>query len=243
MSNFILFSDSSRGYADHGWLKSHHTFSFANYRNSDRIHFGVLRVFNDDFIDSGMGFGTHPHQNMEIITIPLSGDLAHKDSMGNGTIIRQGDIQVMSAGTGIEHSEYNANDDKPVEILQLWLFPKTLNVTPRYEQKTMDKSGMHNQLLTVLTPNPTENAVWIHQDAWFYLSDLDAGKKLEYQLQKADNAVFVFVISGSLEINGQKLNRRDAIGFTDTEKFEITAQENTQLLLMEFPEELPSFYQ
>ncbi|MBW3519028.1 pirin family protein [Flavobacterium sp. NKUCC04_CG] len=243
MSNFILFSDSSRGYADHGWLKSHHTFSFANYRNSERIHFGVLRVFNDDFIDSGMGFGTHPHQNMEIITIPLSGDLAHKDSMGNGTIIRQGDIQVMSAGTGIEHSEYNANDDKPVEILQLWLFPKTLNVTPRYEQKTMDKSAMHNQLLTVLTPNPTENAVWIHQDAWFYLSDLDAGKKLEYQLQKAANALFVFVISGSLEINGQKLNRRDAIGFTDTEKFEIIAQENTQLLLMEFPEELPSFYQ
>ncbi len=243
MSNFTLFSDSSRGYADHGWLKSHHTFSFANYRNADRIHFGVLRVFNDDFIDSGMGFGTHPHQNMEIITIPLSGDLAHKDSMGNGTIIRQGDIQVMSAGTGIEHSEYNANDDKPVEILQIWLFPKTHNVTPRYEQKTIDKRGMHNELLTVLTPNPTENAVWIHQDAWFYLSDLDAGKQLEYQLQKAGHAVFVFVISGTLEINGQKLNRRDAIGFTDTEKFEITAQENTQLLLMEFPEELPSFYQ
>ncbi|WP_430614204.1 pirin family protein [Flavobacterium sp. JP2137] len=243
MSPFTLFSDSSRGYADHGWLKTHHTFSFGNYRNSQRIHFGALRVFNDDFIDSGMGFGTHPHQNMEIITIPLNGDLAHKDSMGNGTVIREGDIQVMSAGTGIEHSEYNANADKPVEILQIWLFPKTHNVTPRYEQKTIDKKQAHNQLHAVLTPNPTENAVWIHQDAWFYLSDLDAGKTLEYSKQLAGNAVFVFVISGALEINGQKLNRRDAIGFTDTQHFEISAQENTQLLLMEFPEELPSFYQ
>lgn len=242
MSNFILFSDSSRGYADHGWLKSHHTFSFANYRNSDRIHFGVLRVFNDDFIDSGMGFGTHPHQNMEIITIPLSGDLAHKDSMGNGTVIKQGDIQVMSAGTGIEHSEYNANNDKPVEILQIWLFPKTNNVTPRYEQKTIDESQMHNRLLPILTPNPTANAVWIHQDAWFYLSELDKGHKIEYQLQKTGNAVFAFVISGSLEINGQKLNRRDSIGFKATEKFEITATESSKILLMEFPEELPSFY-
>jgi len=189
-----------------------------------------------------MGFGTHPHDNMEIITIPLSGDLAHKDSMGNGAIIRHGDIQVMSAGTGIEHSEYNANSDIPTELLQIWLFPKTQNVTPRYEQKTMNIDLMQNKLFPVLTPNPTEDAVWIHQDAWFYMSHLDMENSVKHTIHQDGQGVFIFVLEGEVNVNGETLKRRDAIGFWETESFEIKASKDSKLLLMEFPMDLPSYF-
>ncbi|SFJ28201.1 pirin family protein [Myroides guanonis] len=241
MKNNILFKADSRGYADHGWLKSHHTFSFANYRDNDRIHFGVLRVLNDDDIAAGMGFGTHPHNNMEIISIPLAGDLAHKDSMGNGTTIKHGDIQVMSAGTGIEHSEFNANNDKATELLQIWIFPDKVNVTPRYQQITLNPEDRKNTWEQVLSPNPDDKGVWIHQNAWFHMADLEAGKELNYTLKDPTNGIFLFVIEGSITIDNQNLDRRDALGFWEETAFSVKATTNSQLLVMEIPMELPSY--
>lgn len=241
MQNKIIYKADSRGYADHGWLKTHHTFSFANYRNYDRIHFGVLRVLNDDYIAPGMGFGTHPHDNMEIISIPLSGDLAHKDSMGNGTVIKHGDIQVMSAGTGIQHSEFNANPDKPTELLQIWVFPNQPNVSPRYDQITLNISDRKNKWDQILSPNPTDKGVWIHQNAWFHMADLDEKKSLSYELKDPTNGLFLFVIEGRVQLGNEQLGRRDAIGFWETPLFELNALENAQLLLMEIPMELPAF--
>lgn len=241
MKNSILYKADSRGYADHGWLKSHHTFSFANYRDNDRIHFGVLRVLNDDDIAAGMGFGTHPHNNMEIISIPLAGDLAHKDSMGNGTTIKHGDIQVMSAGTGIEHSEFNANDDRATELLQIWIFPDKVNVTPRYQQITLNPEDRKDTWDQVLSPNSEDKGVWIHQNAWFHMADLQSGKELNYTLKDPSNGIFLFVIEGSIELNNQKLERRDALGFWNETAFSIKATEDTQVLVMEIPMELPSY--
>lgn len=239
MKNSILFKADSRGYADHGWLRSHHTFSFANYRDNNRIHFGVLRVLNDDYIAAGMGFGTHPHDNMEIITIPLSGALAHKDSMGNGTIIKQGDIQVMSAGTGIEHSEFNANQDIPTEIFQIWIFPNQVNVEPRYQQITLNRAERHNQWDQVLSPNADDKGVWIHQNTWFHMSDLDAGATLNYTLKAPNNGVFVFIIEGNVNLGAHTLERRDALGLWDVKEFTLQANENTEILIMEIPMDLP----
>ena len=209
MSNTVLHKANTRGKADHGWLKSFHTFSFANYYNPERMHFGALRVLNDDEVQAGMGFGKHPHDNMEIISIPLEGDLEHKDSMGNLTVIRNGDIQVMSAGTGIEHSEYNKNKDKAVKFLQIWVFPNKKEVTPRYDQISLNINDRHNQFQQILSPSPDDAGVWIHQDAWFYLADLDKGKTLEYTFKKNDNGVYVFVLKGDLTTEGQVLNERD----------------------------------
>lgn len=240
MKNSILYKADSRGYADHGWLRSHHSFSFANYRDNNRIHFGALRVLNDDYIAAGMGFGTHPHENMEIITIPLSGDLAHKDSMGNGTTIKQGDIQVMSAGTGIEHSEFNANNDIATEILQIWVFPNKVNVTPRYQQITLDKESRKNTWDQVLSPNADDKGVWVHQNAWFHMADLEEGKELDYTLKDPKNGVYLFVIEGAVQLNNFELERRDALGFWNEESFRVKANKNAQLLIMEIPMELPS---
>ena len=236
MANTVLHRADTRGHANHGWLDSYHTFSFANYYNPDRMHFGVLRVLNDDWVAPGRGFGRHPHDNMEIISIPLVGDLEHQDSMNNKQVIRQGDIQVMSAGTGIFHSEFNRNTDKEVRFLQIWVFPNKKNVEPRYDQLTYDRDKAHNNLLQVLSPNPDDAGVWIHQDAWFHLGNLDKGFQTKYTLKRPQkNGVYAFVIDGKVSINGHPLNRRDGLGLWDTTELSINADEKAELLLMEVP--------
>lgn len=237
MNNVIIHRADSRGKADHGWLKSFHTFSFAQYYNPERMQFGVLRVLNDDQVAPGMGFGTHPHDNMEIISIPLSGDLEHRDSMGNVSVIRENDIQVMSAGTGITHSEYNKNKDKSVSFLQIWVFPKTRNVKPRYDQISLDASKQQNRLEQVLSPNPNDQGVWIHQDAWFHLGRFEAGKGETYSLRKPGNGIYVFVLEGSLQVDDQLLKTRDGMGVTNTSTLQFTARENARVLVMDVPME------
>jgi redox-sensitive bicupin YhaK (pirin superfamily) len=235
MSNTILHKATTRGHANHGWLDSKHTFSFANYYNPDRMHFGVLRVLNDDTVAPGMGFGTHPHDNMEIISIPLEGDLEHKDSMGNVAVIKHGDIQVMSAGTGIQHSEYNKNKDQTVKFLQIWVFPNKKNVKPRYDQITLRETDRHNTLQQILSPDPNDAGVWIHQDAWFHLGKFDAGKGEEYRIRRKGNGVYAFLLKGKMTINGQTLEARDGLGIWDTDKLTIAATENAEVLLMDVP--------
>lgn len=235
MKNSVLHKAKTRGNANHGWLQSYHTFSFANYHNPERMNFGVLRVLNDDTVAEGMGFGTHPHENMEIISLPLEGDLEHRDSMGNQTVIRKGDIQVMSAGTGIMHSEYNKNKDKPVKFLQIWLFPNKRNVTPRYDQISLKEEDRHNQLQQVLSPNSEDEGVWIHQDAWFHLSKMDEGKTLNYELKKKGNGVYFFNLKGDLSVNGTTLETRDGLGLVETDTFQLTALKDTEFLIMEVP--------
>lgn len=235
MANSILHKADSRGEADHGWLKTKHSFSFASYYNPERMHFGVLRVLNDDIVAPGMGFGTHPHDNMEIISIPLEGDLEHRDSMGNTTVIRNGDIQVMSAGTGIQHSEYNRNKDKPVKFLQIWLFPNKKNVQPRYDQLSLQLKDRHNRLQQILSPSAEDDGVWIHQDAWFHISHLDKGKTIDYSLHKKSNGVYAFVLKGSLEINDQALEARDGYGLWDIDSIRLKASADAEVLLMEVP--------
>lgn len=239
MNNTVLHRAESRGHANHGWLNSYHSFSFANYYNPERMHFGVLRVLNDDTVDAGMGFGTHPHDNMEIISIPLEGDLEHKDSMGNSTVIKNGDIQVMSAGTGIRHSEYNKNKDQLVKFLQIWVFPNKRNVTPRYDQLTLRAEDRQNKLQQILSPNPNDAGVWIHQDAWFHLGTFEKGKGADYQIRKAGNGVYAFVIKGEFELAGQQLKQRDGLGIWDTEGFALQAKTpGAEILLMEVPMQL-----
>ncbi|HQX02530.1 MAG TPA: pirin family protein [Flavobacterium sp.] len=237
MKNTVLHKANERGHADHGWLNAYHSFSFANWYNPDKVQFGVLRVLNDDTIAPGMGFGTHPHDNMEIITIPLEGDLAHKDSMGNAEIIKFGDVQVMSAGTGIRHSEFNPNEDKRTKLLQIWLFPNKRNVEPRYQQITLDVNDRQNKLQQILSPNPEDAGVWIHQDAWFHMGKFEKGITKTYNVKRNENGVYAFVISGSITINGQVLETKDALGITNTEKLEITATSDAEILLMDIPME------
>jgi len=235
MSQFILHKANTRGHAHHGWLNSYHTFSFANYYNPERMHFGVLRVLNDDTVAAGMGFGTHPHENMEIISIPLKGDLEHQDSMGKTTVISDGDIQVMSAGTGIRHSEYNKNKDQEVKFLQIWIFPNKKDVTPRYDQITLKLEDRKNKLQQILSPNADDAGVWIHQDAWFHIAQLDKGNVQTYTLKKEGNGVYLFVLSGKLTVNGQELNDRDGLGLWELSEIEILADSDAEVLLMEVP--------
>jgi hypothetical protein len=235
MTNSILHKAATRGDADHGWLHSRHTFSFADYYDPDRVHFGMLRVLNDDFVAAGQGFGTHPHDNMEIISIPLEGDLEHKDSMGNVSVIKRGDIQVMSAGTGITHSEYNRNKDKPVKFLQIWVIPNLRNVEPRYDQITLNVSDRHNKLQQILSPNPDDVGVWIYQKAWFHLGQFDKGFSSDYVLKEKGNGVYAFILSGDVTINNQELNSRDGFGIWDVDKLSIEANTDAELLLMEVP--------
>lgn len=233
----VLHKAKSRGYANHGWLETSHTFSFANYYNPERVHFGALRVLNDDSIAGGKGFGTHPHDNMEIITIPLVGDLAHKDSMGNGTTIKSGDIQVMSAGTGIKHSEFNANEDKGVELLQIWVFPDKKQVEPRYDQITLDETKMENQLSQILSPTADDDGVWIHQNAWFHIGNFEPGKSFDYELKDKSNGAYIFLIDGKIKANDQELEKRDGFGVWETEKINFEALEKSRVLIMEVPME------
>lgn len=235
MENIVLHKAETRGNANHGWLNAYHSFSFASWYNPERIQFGALRVLNDDTIAGGMGFGTHPHDNMEIITIPLEGDLAHKDSMGNTEIIKHGDIQVMSAGTGVQHSEFNPNADQQTKLLQIWLFPNKRNVDPRYQQITLNVADRHNKLAQVLSPNADDEGVWIHQDAWFNMGNFDSGVSTEYKIKKEGNGVYAFILKGNVTINGQELNTRDAVGISGTDTLNIKANTDAEFLLMDIP--------
>jgi quercetin 2,3-dioxygenase len=235
MANTVFHEAETRGDANHGWLRSKHTFSFADYYDPDRIHFGKLRVLNDDIVEAGMGFGTHPHDNMEIISIPLEGDLEHKDSMGNVAVIRKGDVQVMSAGTGITHSEYNKNKDKPVKFLQIWVFPNKINVQPRYDQITLKPSERHNKLQQILSPDTNDAGVWIYQNAWFHIGHFDKGFSTDYIIKASRNGVYAFIISGNVTINNQPLKQRDGFGLWDIEKIFIKADSDAEFLLMEVP--------
>jgi quercetin 2,3-dioxygenase len=235
MTNTVVHKADSRGHAAHGWLDSYHTFSFGGYYNPERIQFGALRVLNDDSVKGGMGFGTHPHDNMEIISIPLEGDLEHKDSMGNTAVIKQGDIQVMSAGTGIYHSEQNHHKNETVKFLQIWVFPNKKNVTPRYDQLTLNVADRHNKLQQVLSPSKDDGGVWIHQDAWFHMGNLDKGIVVKYNLKKEGNGVYVFVLKGDVTVNDQQLNTRDGAGITGEKELNIIADSDAELLIMEVP--------
>ena len=231
----IFHSALSRGEANHGWLKAKHSFSFANYYNSERVQFGALRVLNDDIIAPGMGFGTHPHDNMEIITIPLEGALEHKDSMDNIGVIEADEIQVMSAGSGVYHSEYNKNKDQSLNLLQIWVFPNKNNVTPRYDQKNIKDFKKVNSFYPIVTPNQNGPGMWIHQDAWFHLGEFDKKTRINYNINKKGNGVYVFSIEGSVQIDGESLEKRDALGVWDTESFDLFTNQNSRILRIEVP--------
>ena len=233
--NTVIHKSETRGHANHGWLDSHHTFSFANYHNPERMNFGVLRVLNDDQVSPGQGFGTHPHDNMEIISIPLEGDLEHKDSMGTLAVIKEGDIQVMSAGTGIYHSEYNRNKDKQVKFLQIWVFPNKKNVEPRYDQISIKNIEKENAFYQVLSPNKDDQGVWINQDAWFNIGKFTKGHSDNYTINKKGNGVYAFVLEGEVEINGEPLLKRDGMGIWDTDTISVKATKDARILLMEVP--------
>lgn len=235
MENTVLHKADTRGDANHGWLKSRHTFSFANYYNPERMNFGVLRVLNDDYVAPGMGFSAHPHENMEIISIPLEGDLEHKDNMGNVSVIRSGDIQVMSAGTGVLHSEYNKNKEQPVKFLQIWVIPNKRNAKPRYDQISLNPDDRKNGFQQIISPNPEDEGMWINQNAWFHLADFDAGTSKDYKLKSSANGLYVFNLSGKLKIDNQEIETRDGFGIWNTHKVNITAEEHSEFLLMEVP--------
>lgn len=233
--NTIIHKAATRGHANHGWLNSYHTFSFANYYNPERMNFGVLRVLNDDQVAAGQGFGTHPHDNMEIISIPLEGDLQHTDSMGNVAVIKEGDVQILSAGTGITHSEYNKNNDKEVKFLQIWVLPKERNLKPRYSQISLDNIAKENAFYQILSPYKDDQGVWINQDAWFHLGKFESGHSDLYKVKKSGNGVYAFILEGEVEINATQLSKRDGMGIWNTDEFTVKATKDAQVLLMEVP--------
>ena len=226
---------SERGSGDYGWLKPNYYFSFGNYHNPDKVHFGLLRVLNDDFIGGGGAFPTHPHDNMEIITIPFTGALKHKDSTGGQGIIKAGDVQIMSAGTGVQHSEANESATEPVTLFQVWVYPKERNIKPRYDQRNFDINERVNKWQIVVSPNDADKALWINQDARFALTKLEAGKTLVYQNAFTGNGVYLVVINGSVEVDGKKLDKRDAAGISEADNFVIKATEDAELLAIEVP--------
>lgn len=236
MKNSVFHPAASRFYADHGWLKSAQTFSFHGNYDPERIQFGALRVLNDDTVNGGKGFGRHPHDNMEIISIPLEGTLEHQDSMGNVAVIRQGEIQAMSAGTGIYHTEFNKDPEEPVTFLQIWLYPNQLNVAPRYDQLDYSAGDRHNRFLQILSPDPDDEGVWIHQHAWFHLADLDQNSEITYPLKREGNGVYIFVIKGAVEVNGQVISTRDGYGFWPESETVIKTGKDSSLLVIEVPE-------
>ncbi len=230
----MMHAADRRGHVSFEWLESHHSFSFGNYYDPEKIHFGMLRVLNDDAITGGSGFGTHPHDNMEIISIPLKGAIEHKDSMGTQAVINEGDVQLMSAGTGIRHSEYNHYKDQEANFLQVWIIPKKRNIAPRYDQKTFDRAERINKFQTIVAPDD-ETAVSINQDAWFSLAHFKSGFKTSYKIKKAQNGVYAFVLEGSITINDQTLYKRDALGIWDTDTLEVNALTDAELLLIDVP--------
>lgn len=233
--NTVLHRAETRGRANLGWLDSKHTFSFSHYYDPSRMHFGALRVLNDDIVQGGGGFGKHPHDNMEIVSIPLKGDLEHKDSMGNVAVIRESEIQIMSAGTGIYHSEYNKNANESVNFLQIWVFPKERDIKPRYDQRAFDPKSRVNKFQNIVSPVKEDEGVWINQDAWFHLGNLTKGFKTEYAVKRKENGVYAFVINGAVTINGQSLNKRDGFGVWNVDSISIQADEDAEVLLMDVP--------
>jgi redox-sensitive bicupin YhaK (pirin superfamily) len=231
----VFHSEASRGHANHGWLNAKHSFSFASWQNPERVHFGALRVLNDDIVAPSMGFSKHPHDNMEIITIPLKGALKHQDSIGNSSVIEAGEVQVMSAGTGVQHSEVNAKHDEAINLFQIWIFSNKQNVTPRYDQIRYDEAALKNNFLQVVSPDSDDAGTWIHQDAWIHLSQIEAGTHLTYELKKSGNGVYILNIDGTYEIAELTLNNRDAIGIWETESVTIHANKSGRLLLIEVP--------
>ena len=231
----VIHRSQTRGQANHGWLKANHTFSFANYYNPERMNFGVLRVLNDDHIAGGMGFGTHPHDNMEIITIPLSGQVSHKDSMGNSGIISAGEVQVMSAGTGIQHSEFNNNKEEDLKLLQIWLLPNKQQVTPRYDQLNYISNDSKGAFTQVLSPTAEDEGVWIHQNAWFHLGKMKSSETYTYQLNDTKNGVYAFIIEGEATIENESLKKRDGMGIWDSTEIKIKSNTESTILLMEVP--------
>ncbi|MCH2081287.1 MAG: pirin family protein [Saprospiraceae bacterium] len=230
----VVHKSDTRGHANHGWLESFHSFSFANYYNPNKMNFGLLRVLNDDSVAAGRGFGAHPHDNMEIISIPLEGDLEHQDNMGNKTVIKLNDVQIMSAGTGVVHSEYNHSRKDAVKFLQIWVFPKEKNIKPRYAQKTFEPADRENKLQLVVSPEH-EEAIWINQDAYFSLGKFEAGKTVSYEIHKNGNGAYIFVLDGKVEVDGEVFDKRDAVGVWDTDKVNIKAAENTNFLVIDVP--------
>ncbi len=231
----VLFKAADRGSADYGWLKPNYYFSFAQYHNPQKVHFGLLRVLNDDFIGGGGAFPTHPHDNMEIVTIPFTGAIKHKDSTGGQGVIKAGDVQIMSAGSGVQHSEANDSATEPVTLFQIWVFPKERNIKPRYDQKTFDINNRKNKWQTLVSPLDADNALWINQDARFALTNLGAGKEITYSTAFKNNGVFLVVINGSVQVNGQQLNKRDALGISETDTVTITADDDAEILAIEIP--------
>jgi len=230
-----IFRSEDRGSADHGWLKAKHSFSFANYYDPEKIHFGKLRVLNDDIVKPKMGFGKHPHDNMEIVTIPLKGELAHEDSTGNKEVIRQNEIQIMSAGSGLTHSEFNNSDSEDVNLLQIWVLPKVKDIEPRYDQKIFEPADRQNKIHTIVSPEKNENTLWINQNAYFSLSESDKDIDLKYDIKYNGNGVYVFIIDGKVKIDGDILDKRDAVGIEDTDSFEINVIEDSKILFIEIP--------
>jgi len=233
----VLHKADTRGVADHGWLQSRHTFSFANYHNPERVGFGLLRVINDDIVQPSRGFDTHPHNNMEIVSIPISGELRHQDSMGNTQKIRAGEVQIMSAGSGITHSEYNGSDSELVAFLQIWVLPKLQNIEPRYGQQLFSCNDRKNKFQIVVSPDKDNNdgAIWINQEAWFLEGDFDTGQTGSYRIKREGNGAYFFVIEGAVTIADEQLQRRDAIGVDDATKIDFEVAEDCQLLVIDVP--------
>ncbi|MEO6167112.1 MAG: pirin family protein [Chitinophagales bacterium] len=235
MSVHILHKADTRGHANHGWLDSHHSFSFAGYHDPERVHFGALRVLNDDIVTGGMGFGKHPHDNMEIVSIPLRGALEHKDTTGRQAIIKTGDVQIMSAGSGISHAEYNASKTDDVNFLQVWVFPQLRNIPPRYEQKTFEEEGRENKWQVIVSPENESSALWINQDAWFVLGDWKKETETTYALHKKEHGVFVFILEGDVTVNGQSMKTRDGLGISNSTEIILNTESNSKILLIEVP--------
>lgn len=238
----VIHRSSDRGHANHGWLDTHHTFSFANWYNPNQMHFGVLRVLNDDIVAPEKGFGQHPHADMEIVSIPLRGALTHRDTMGNAQAITTGEVQVMSAGTGLQHSEFNESREEEVNFLQLWIFPEKRGVEPRYEQKKFESENRVNGWQQVVRPREEEgDGLWINQNAYMHLVDLESGKSSDYTVNSSGNGVYFFVIDGEVAIGDEQLNRRDGIGVWDVDSISVSASKDAQILAIEVPMELPNF--
>ncbi len=230
-----LHKADTRGVAERGWLSSRQTFSFADYRNPERMQFGLLRVINDDVVQPSMGFGTHPHENMEIISIPITGELRHHDSMGNTQHIKVGEVQIMSAGTGLTHSEYNASDSEVVNFLQIWVFPKEPDIEPRYDQKLFSRDQRQGQFQNIVAPDQNAGGVWINQDAWFWLGDYKAGQSDTYTIKRSGNGAYFFVLEGSVALASEQLGSRDGLGIEGATSVGFEATEDCQLLVMDVP--------
>ena len=231
----IFHKASERGHANHGWLNAHHSFSFASWQDSTKVHFGMLRVLNDDIIAPGTGFGMHPHDNMEIVTIPLSGTLEHKDSMGNIGVIKPNEIQAMSAGSGLMHSEYNHSKTEPINLLQIWVFPKVRNIEPRYDQRIFTEEEKNGKFKTIVAPVKADDVMWINQDAYFSIGKFKTGTTIDYSIQHKGNGAYIFMIEGNATIEGNTLGKRDAIGIWDTEKISLNTTSDAEILVIEVP--------